>query len=162
MNQNIWGRHLWFFLHTLTFNYPLNPTKENKEQMMQLLNSLKNLIPCSVCRKHYVQNITEHEPQLDNREKFFKWMVNLHNIVNGYTGRRNWSYDEVLKYYEHEYMTKFDLTKGDDNQIENIVHNKLFLSNNFFISLILLITIFITYVYSNNITKIFKSIFNFT
>ena len=26
MNQNIWGSHLWFSLHTISFAYPIKPT----------------------------------------------------------------------------------------------------------------------------------------
>lgn len=142
MNQNIWGRHLWFFLHTLTLNYPLDPTQDDKKNITALLNALKTLIPCSVCRKHYEQNIAEYEPELDNREKFFKWMVDLHNVVNGYTGRRAWSYDEVLKYYEHEYMTEFHLTEGANHPVENLTMSFKSLSWNFLISIGLLVALY--------------------
>lgn len=30
MNQNIWGSHLWFSLHSISFNYPLSPSIEDK------------------------------------------------------------------------------------------------------------------------------------
>jgi hypothetical protein len=42
MNQNIWGPHLWFSLHTISFNYPLKPsdTEQNVEDLeMDLFNS---------------------------------------------------------------------------------------------------------------------------
>ena len=30
MNQNIWGSHLWFSLHTISLNYPLKPSSTDK------------------------------------------------------------------------------------------------------------------------------------
>ena len=35
MEPNIWGPHAWLFLHTITLNFPDNPTKEEKEKYKQ-------------------------------------------------------------------------------------------------------------------------------
>ena len=37
MDPKIWGPPGWLFLHTLTFNYPNNPTKEEKETTKKLI-----------------------------------------------------------------------------------------------------------------------------
>ena len=29
-NTNTWGPSAWIFLHTITFNYPINPTENDK------------------------------------------------------------------------------------------------------------------------------------
>ena len=31
MNPKIWGPHAWIFLHSITLNYPENPTPELKK-----------------------------------------------------------------------------------------------------------------------------------
>ena len=31
MDPKIWGPPGWLFLHTITFNYPTNPTEEDKK-----------------------------------------------------------------------------------------------------------------------------------
>ena len=38
MNVNEWGPGGWTFLHTITFNYPLDPTNEDKERYRNFLN----------------------------------------------------------------------------------------------------------------------------
>ena len=30
-NNNVWGPAAWTFLHTITFNYPDNPTNQDKQ-----------------------------------------------------------------------------------------------------------------------------------
>ena len=30
MDAKVWGPHAWKFLHTITLNYPENPTDQNK------------------------------------------------------------------------------------------------------------------------------------
>ena len=37
MNQNIWGPHFWFMLHSISFNYPLYPTIRIKDIIKHLL-----------------------------------------------------------------------------------------------------------------------------
>ena len=42
MNQNIWGPHLWFSLHTISFNYPLKPTENDKyNQQLQIISPIE-------------------------------------------------------------------------------------------------------------------------
>ena len=31
MQTNIWGPAMWHYLHTMSFNYPIEPTPENKK-----------------------------------------------------------------------------------------------------------------------------------
>lgn len=30
MLTTVWGPAMWHYLHTMSFNYPINPTQENK------------------------------------------------------------------------------------------------------------------------------------
>jgi hypothetical protein len=32
MLTSVWGPAAWHLLHTISFNYPINPTEENKKQ----------------------------------------------------------------------------------------------------------------------------------
>lgn len=31
MLTSVWGPSMWHFLHTMSFNYPLKPTKQDKD-----------------------------------------------------------------------------------------------------------------------------------
>ena len=109
MNQNIWGPHMWFVLHTITFNYPINPKEDIIKYHSDFLYSLQYVLPCGVCRKHYKRHIKENPPEkaLENRDNFIKWMIDLHNEVNGETGKKNtYTYQEIISRYEKVYNMK--------------------------------------------------------
>ncbi len=87
MDPNIWGPHLWFFLHSMSFAYAKNkdhPTEEEKKYMYQFLESLKFVLPCA-CKDNYAKHFDKHPPKLDSRMELFKWLVDLHNKVNKQT-----------------------------------------------------------------------------
>jgi len=33
MNQNVWGSSFWFTLENIAYNYPLNPSDKDKENI---------------------------------------------------------------------------------------------------------------------------------
>jgi hypothetical protein len=37
MLTSVWGPSLWHYLHVMSFNYPINPTKVQKKYYKQLL-----------------------------------------------------------------------------------------------------------------------------
>ena len=59
MNPEVWGPGAWTFLHSITFQYPEKPTDIDKQKYYTFFNSLKNVLPCPVCRDHYNKNF-EH------------------------------------------------------------------------------------------------------
>jgi len=128
MNQNIWGSHLWFSLHTITFNYPIEPTTTDKEEYKQFFINLQNVIPCSVCKKNYKRHINEHpiDNFLNNRKDLVYWLIDMHNMVNGEIGKKILSYDIVIKKYEKVYGKKIKLDKNDDtlNNTNEDIYNK--------------------------------------
>ena len=98
----IWGPGLWHFLHTMSFNYPVNPTTDDKANY---ITSLQNVLPCSHCRKNYSSNLKSAKLSkriFKNRETFSKFIYNLHEIVNKMLGKYSGlSYDDVRIRYEH-------------------------------------------------------------
>jgi hypothetical protein len=82
-----WGPLLWNFMHIISMNYPCNPTPANKKQYRDFLVSLKNVLPCKLCRKHYTANISSGPTRLSrehfaSRESLFEFMYNLHKKVS--------------------------------------------------------------------------------
>ncbi len=121
MNQNIWGSHLWFSLHTMSFNYPLEPTKEDKESYKRFFVNLRDVIPCSVCKKNYIRHLNEHpiDGYLKNRKSLVYWVIDMHNMVNGEIGKKILSYDIVIKKYENVYGKKFKLNSESNSELES-------------------------------------------
>ena len=110
MNQNLWGPQLWFFLHTISFNYPLKPIKEDKEKMVTFLYGLQPVIPCKICRNHFKRNLVESPPRLNNRKNFSEWMIDSHNEVNSRTGKKILTYEEAIGIWEKNLGKKISLT----------------------------------------------------
>ena len=49
MEPTIWGPKMWFTMHTLTLNYPKNPTETDKKIYTNFFNSLKLIFSCEQC-----------------------------------------------------------------------------------------------------------------
>ena len=79
-----WGSSCWIFLHCVANTYPISPTALEKKQYMQFFNSLKQVLPCKICRIHYAEWLKSESIQyhLQNRESLKKWLFMLHNYIN--------------------------------------------------------------------------------
>jgi hypothetical protein len=134
MNQNIWGPHLWFSLHTISFTYPLKPTKSDMNDYKIFYESLQNVIPCNICKKNYIRHLKEHpiDPHLNNRKDLVYWVIDMHNMVNAETGKKILSYDNVLKKYElvHKRKINLNIEEHDDEEEYNIKSDILLMNNN--------------------------------
>ena len=53
MDPSFWGKSTWLYLHTLTFNYPLNPTEEDKIKYYNHFKQLGDMLPCPSCAESY-------------------------------------------------------------------------------------------------------------
>jgi len=158
MNQNVWGPHMWFTLHSITFNYPIKPTNDDKNNYKNFFIYLQNVIPCNICKKNYIRHLKEYpvDNNLNSRVDLVKWMINLHNAVNGETGKKILSYDNVIKKYEDAYQSRNLLSKDYNNDIiytKNIYFN----NNNIYYIILFIILVIILYLYlSNKIVIKFK------
>ena len=105
MLTSIWGPSLWHTLHTMSFNYPVNPTEKNKREYKKFIYGLRCTLPCGKCRKNLKKNLIElplTRKDLKNRDTFSKWMYDLHELINKMLNKKsNLSYDQVRERYEH-------------------------------------------------------------
>ena len=101
----VWGPAQWHMLHTISFNYPVNPTEEQKKQYRSYVLSLQNVLPCGACRKNLKTNL-RHLPlkmsDMKSRDTFSRYIYNLHELVNKMLKKKsNLSYCDVRERYEH-------------------------------------------------------------
>lgn len=105
MMTSVWGPAAWHLLHTISFNYPINPTNENKKHYKEYVENLTNVLPCKYCRMNLKNNLKAHPIRMchmKNRETFSKYIYNLHEIVNKMLGKNSGlSYCDVRERYEH-------------------------------------------------------------
>jgi len=105
MLTTIWGPSLWHTLHVISFNYPINPTKDDKKSYKQYIYLLKKTLPCGICRKNLIKNLKDlplKGKDLKNRESFSRWVFNLHELVNKMLNKQSGlTYNDVRERYEH-------------------------------------------------------------
>jgi hypothetical protein len=105
MLTTVWGPSMWHFLHTMSFNYPVHPTEQDKKHYMDFVLNLQNVLPCKYCRINLKNNFKTFPlttEQMTNRESFSRYIYELHEIINKMLKKTsNLSYDEVRERYEH-------------------------------------------------------------
>jgi hypothetical protein len=105
MVTSTWGPAMWHYLHTISFNYPTNPTKLQKNKYKQFLNNLQYTLPCKYCRINLTNNYKKF-PLKDeifiNRESFSRYIYNLHELINKMLGKKsNLTYCQIRDRYEN-------------------------------------------------------------
>ena len=104
MNPKFWGPHGWYFLHSITMHYPKNPSEQEKQIYFNFFKSLENVLPCEKCAYHCSKNLEKLplEPALESRDTSVRWLISVHNEVNKETGKREYTYEEVIDEYTHK------------------------------------------------------------
>jgi hypothetical protein len=104
MQVSVWGPCIWTFLHCMSFNYPANPTKEDKINYRDFVLSLQNILPCGKCRANLTKNLKKlplTENDMQNRETFSRYIYNLHEVINTMLHKKsNLTYEQVRDRFE--------------------------------------------------------------
>jgi len=108
MDSNVWGPGAWVFLHSITMTYPEKPGEMEKQFYKNFFTNLGNVLPCSKCKEHYNDNLSEFplEEYLNSRRSMVEWMIHMHNKVNELNGKKTLQYDEVMQLYYNKYYQK--------------------------------------------------------
>ena len=118
MMTSIWGPAMWHTLHTISFDYPVHPTNEDKKHYKEFIESLKYVLPCKYCRLNLTNNLKIYsirECHMKNRDTFSRYVYNLHEIINKMLGKKSGlSYCDVRETYEH---FRSRCTQSDGNKL---------------------------------------------
>jgi hypothetical protein len=105
MLTTVWGPGIWHFLHTMSFNYPNEPTKEQKRHYREFILNLENVLPCKFCRINLKKNFKKlplKNEYMKNRYTFSKYIYDLHEHINTMLNKNSGlSYEDVRERYEH-------------------------------------------------------------
>jgi len=106
MDPEIWGPKAWFFIHNIALTYPRNPNINDKQMYKNFFINLGNVLPCSVCKVHYKENLIESELDigLNSNIDLFKWTVDIHNKVNKQNNKKIFTYEEALNELNKHYI----------------------------------------------------------
>jgi hypothetical protein len=124
MLTSVWGPSLWHYLHTMSFNYPVCPTNEDKKNYKNFILSLNNVLPCKYCRKNLKNNLKAvplTKKALSNRTNFSRWMYCLHEHINKMLNKKSGlKYCQVRERYEH-FRSRCTL---DINEMKDIIKKR--------------------------------------
>jgi len=105
MLTSVWGPSMWHYLHIMSFNYPVNPTSEDKKHYRNFVLNLKNVLPCKYCRINLKTNLKQlplTQNVMRNRESFSHYIYNLHELINKMLKKKsNLKFCDVRERYEH-------------------------------------------------------------
>jgi hypothetical protein len=105
MMTAIWGPTMWHIMHTISFNYPIKPTKEQKKYYYDYYYNLQFILPCRYCRENLTKNFETLplKPSVfKNRESLSRYVYSLHELVNKMLNKNSaLSYEDVRDRYEH-------------------------------------------------------------
>ena len=105
MLTSVWGPSMWHYLHIISFNYPLEPTQQQKNKYKTFINSLQYTLPCKYCRINLKNNFKKY-PLSDeifiSRDTFSRYIYNLHELINKMLGKKSGlTYCDVRDRYEN-------------------------------------------------------------
>ena len=82
----IWGPMGWMTLHSISVNYPENPTVEDKQILDRFMNAFGESITCPHCKDDFAKMFprykTVHPEWNTSRYNLFLAIVRMHNTVN--------------------------------------------------------------------------------
>jgi len=101
----VWGPSMWHFLHTISFNYPVQPTQQDKIHYRDFVLHLENVLPCKKCRSNLHKNLKKLPLKMEHlktRATFSLYIYKLHELVNKMLGKNSGiTYEMARERYEH-------------------------------------------------------------
>jgi len=127
MQSYVFGPPLWHTLHIISFNYPVNPTADDKKSYTNFLMSLEHVLPCKYCRVNFKKNLKNSgfsPAVMESRDTFSKYIYKLHNCINDMLGKNIViSYNEVRSRYEH-FRSRCSESEEKEQIIKQQLENK--------------------------------------
>jgi hypothetical protein len=81
-----WGPLGWMTLHSISLNYPVNPSKEDKQILISYMNNFTESITCPFCQTHFksiFQSYIRLFPSWNaSKYDLFVFIARAHNTVN--------------------------------------------------------------------------------
>lgn len=105
MLTTVWGPSMWHCLHTMSFNYPVHPSDDDKTHYREFILNLEYVLPCGKCRKNLRKNFKKlplEAKDMESRATFSKYIYDLHEVINAMLKKKSGlSYADVRERYEH-------------------------------------------------------------
>jgi hypothetical protein len=128
LSREAWGPRFWKILHTLAESSGrqthIITSNDEADMWIQLFKSQASVMPCELCKKHYVEWYVKNRPDNlhnikgeDRRVWIRNWLWGCHNQVNLMNGKESPPIDSLpllypvgsLKNVFHEILGMFQL-----------------------------------------------------
>ncbi len=108
LDPKVFGPHYWFFLHTISLNYPKYPNAVTKKKYYDFIQNLPLFIPIEKHATDFSKLLDEYpvSPYLDSRDSFVRWMHFIHNKINEKLEKRKITLSEFYVQYYEAYKPK--------------------------------------------------------
>jgi hypothetical protein len=131
MLTTIWGPGMWHYLHTISFNYPVKPSCDDKQKYQEFIINLQYTLPCGKCRKNLVKNFKRlplKKKDMESRDTFSLYIYKLHELINKMLHKNSGlSYEDVRDRYEHfrsRCVKSLDEMKKERSKKNKTIKNK--------------------------------------
>jgi hypothetical protein len=107
-DPSVWGPHYWFFIHTVSESYPINPNDVTKRKYYDFIQNIPLFIPVSEMGDKFSQILDKYPvtPYLDSRDSFVRWTHFIHNKYNVLLGKPEIPLSLALEKYRDQYKPK--------------------------------------------------------
>jgi len=120
MQSNKWGPLGWDFSHAITFNYPLNPSSDEKLNYKKYFESFGMVLPCKICSNSFnflYKNLPVNK-YLEDRNGITYWFFMMHNLVNLKLGNKVIGFKEVILKYENMRARCGNINTKDKSKVD--------------------------------------------
>lgn len=106
-NLFTYGPKFWHVIHTFAIMYK----PEKHHSYLTFILSLRELIPCPRCRRHFKEHLPKIEilDYLGSKDSIFMWTYLIHDEVNVSRQVVSLPYQHILKVYSQSEMQSIDL-----------------------------------------------------
>jgi len=107
LNPDIWGKHYWFFLHSVAESYPEYPNDITKRKYYDLIMNMPLFIPHEKIGNQFATLLDKYpvSPYLVCRDSFRRWMNFIHNKINFYLGKEEIPLEKGIEHYYAQYSS---------------------------------------------------------
>ena len=130
LNPEIWGPHYWFFLHTITLNYPHYPNDVTRKKYYEFINNIPLFIPVESIATEFTKLLDEYpiSSYLDSRDEFVRWMHFIHNKINEKLEQPKIPIHIFYSTYYDHYKPKAILKIEDNKWKQKVVYTMVIIS----------------------------------
>jgi hypothetical protein len=75
----VWGSPAWVFFHCVAGTFPEKPTAVDRSNYVRFFSSLRDVLPCVLCRGHYASFLRRFPPDVESRRSLKEWAVRVHD-----------------------------------------------------------------------------------